>query len=278
MSKKAATWILAVAIAIFGIILLSSYLGTKENPTPEKLSEVSRSDLEAGTVYLADELVVVDCFAEALNTDMDYYFILFKDANGLTIPMTMPVGKASPIRDELEAYINDSTKKPGDLVLEGYVKLEKDVDEDGKLFNFFNEALENYQAQTFDLMVRTNFRMVYVCGPEGDPFADSAAKNPITLVMGILSILGAVALLVFGVILADRTPRKKATAPAQAAPVYRSAAPQQTTAPRSIPVVPPTPAASDPVMEQLERYKSLHEAGYMTAEEYDQKRKEILGL
>ncbi len=280
--KKVLSIIAALAFILVGVLfLVSKPFDTSEEP--QALEELAFEDLEEGKVYFAEDLVILDCFAT--KDSVMYMAVLFEDVNGEYVVMNMPVNSSDGIWEDVNDYMDDPSLGYGDLEISGYVLTEKDVNVEGKLYDYFEELLTVAEGE-LDVTVRSNYlRFDYQCDEDGDPYATLAGANIVTKVMGGVSIALGVLFLVLAILRKPKAPvihNVPTYAPAQSAyaPQQPSYAPQQPVYQQpQEPVYPQEPApAGNPAMEQLSRYQALVTAGVMTPEEYEQKRREILGL
>lgn len=276
--------IFSILLVLFGCIVLFAP-STDTSKDPEVLSKISYRDVEKDQIYYVEDLMIADQYAELDDGDVIYLLVMFEDENGKLIAANMPVNTSSPIRDDVEDYLGDSTQYIGDYHISCYVKAETDYDVEDKLNNMFANAVSRMRTEHGFSATSLGLRFEYICDEDGDPYATAEGANTVKQVVGILVILGGVALF-FG------TFRKNSKA--KAAPQQRQQVQQPQYAPQPQQVrqvtpmgtfthsVQPQPAATAPntndVMAQLNHYKALKDAGYMTEAEFEQKRKELLSL
>ena len=190
-----------------------------------------------------------------------YFLTIFTDGSGNDVAITMPMNKTNPLWKQANAYLNDPTQYIGDFTVNCFVKVESNYTSDQDLYAFFNEYVTELRTGGYMLRSDSSLRLSYVCDQYGDPAADAKSANNVGIVVGIACI--AVALLLIVLALKRSTP-KAPKAPVRQ-PVYQAPA-----APQS--------AAGDDVMAQLKQYQNLRDAGFLNDEEYERKRKELLGL
>lgn len=284
--RKAAVWIMAIMVAFYGVILLSSP-ETDTSGDPEDLAEISFEDIENNQIYYIDELIVADTHSILEDSDVKYYLVMFYDQDDNLVAANMPVNASCEIWEDLEDYLEDDSMHIGDMVISCYVKTGTDQT---KTRDFFQSRVWDLELEGgFDIET-VSFKFDYVCDEDGDPYETAEGVNTITKVMGVLCLAVAALIIYFGAI---RKPKAKKPAAAPAAPVYTApAAPTYTppVRPASQPrqdslhfsgrrtAAPAAPAGEDPVVTELKRYQALHDAGFMTDEEFEQTRRKILGL
>ncbi len=260
--NKVSAWLLAIFLVIGGIFFMTvETVDTSEEP--EDLAEISYEDLEEKHIYYVEDLVVLDCVAALEDGEVLYMAVLFQDKDGAFTVLNMPVNDSDDIWDDVNDYLDDSSMGyydmgKGDLVVSGYVKAEKDVNVQGELYDYFDDWLTQYRNDVSMPVEASDLRFDFVCDEDGDPYAIAEGASTVGMIGGGLLIVLALVVLYFGAL------RKPKPAPVCSVPTY---APQQ-----------PDAAAAAPVAEQLRRYQALVESGVMTSEEYEQKRRELLGL
>lgn len=261
MARKICTILLALAIGFFGVIVLTSSSETTA-ANHAALSEVSYTSLEKGTVYYVEDLILVDTYAEMEDGSVLYFLTIFTDANGNDVAMTMPLNKDNPLWTDANAYLYDDSMYVGDYTVDCYVKVESNYTSDDDLYAFFNEYVTDLRTGGYVLRSDSSLRLSYVCGANEDPAEAEAGAAIIGRIVGVACIVLAVLMLVFAL--------KAKTAKPAAQPQYEG------------PVAPVSPAASADseydVMVKLQQYQKIHAAGLMTDEEYEAKRKQLLGL
>lgn len=266
MARKICTIILALAIGFFGVIVLTSSNETTA-ADPAALSEVSYTALKKGTVYYVEDLIMVDSYAEMEDGSVLYFLTIFTDANGNDVAMTMPLNKDNPLWTDVNAYLYNDSMYVGDYTVDCYVKVESNYTSDDDLYAFFNEYVTDLRTGGYVLRSDSSLRLSYVCGADEDPAEAEAGAATVGKIVGIVCI----ALAVLMMVLALKGSGKPKAAKAQPAPQpqYRPQAP----------VAPAAPAGSeDDVMVKLQQYQKIHAAGLMTDEEYEAKRRQLLGL
>lgn len=281
-----------------GVIFLTSE-GTDTSGDPVDLATILRDDVENNAIYYVEDLVILDNFAE--KDDIMYMSVMFRDEGGSHVVAVMPVTDDDEIWDEVNDYMNNDLLSWGDLVVSCYVETETNVNVDNKLHQYFDEWVEDYEYYTDSKVFPLEWRFDYVCDEDGDPHAIAEGANIVAKIVGVLTIAAAVAVLYFGAL---RKPKAYTTAPvpgytAPQVPTYTVPNPPTYSAPQApsytsaqsslndIPQVrysapvPPAPQAQpvqSDAIAQLNRYKELKDAGFMTDEEFNQKRRELLGL
>lgn len=263
MARKICTIILALAIAFFGFLSLCDASEPVEI-NPKSLSEVSYTALEKGDIYYVEDLILADSYAEKEDGSVLYFLTIFTDGNGSEVAITMPMNKDNDLWSDANAYLNDASMYIGDYTVDCYVKVENNYTSDNVLYDYFDEYVTDLNSQGYYVRSTSSLRLSYVCGPNEDPTAAAEGANSVGRVVGIVCI----ALAILMVVLALKGGKSKAAAKPQAAV-------QQT------PVYQPTPqpsAPADDVMTKLKQYQNLRDSGFLTDEEYEAKRKQLLNL
>ena len=291
MGKKILACIVAVAMIMMGVIYFTADFGVPESE-PVSLSSISGFDIENNTIYRAKELVLVDVFAHLESNSVQYFLVEFVDSNGQRVVANMPMNKSSELWTMANDYLDDPNMYIGDCVLDGYIKTENFYEGDnGELARYFKEGVADYKAMLDGEFVNSisSVQFEYVCDKYGDYTSAARGAANVGKVMGVLVILGAIAIIYFVVI---RKPKKKSApvaAPKFETPVSTgfTAAPVPTEVTPPVPVQEPAPAEPqapvqtiDPatITQQLHHYKALKDAGFMTEEEFETERKELLRL
>ncbi len=199
MKNKILSAIVAIALILFGVILLSAPT-TDTSAEPKDLAQISYRDVENAQIYYAKDLLVVDQFAVLNEDDVIYMMVMFEDKNGNIVAANMPINKTTPIWDDVNDYLNDSTQLIGDYTINCYVKADTDHDVEGKLNGMFDEAVQEMRGQMGTSINKLGLRFVYVCDENGDPYATAAGAETVSKVVAAVVILGGVLLFVFGVL------------------------------------------------------------------------------
>lgn len=264
MAKKILTILMALAIGFFGVLSISE-ASQPVNTAPACLNEISASGMEKGEVYLVEDLIIADTYAEMEDGTVMYFMTIFTDGSGSDVAITMPMNKSNPLWQQANAYLNDPDQYIGDLTVDCYVKVENNYASDDDLFLYFDEYVTDLRTSGYLLTSVSDLRLSYVCGPNEDPTADARGANTVGMVVGGVCI--ALALLM--IVLALKGSRKPK---AKAAPV------QQNVYQPHVYETAPQAGSGDDVMVKLQQYQKIHAAGLMTDEEYEAKRKQLLGL
>ncbi len=161
-------------ILIYGLVVLALILGVnliQENSAPKQtqvfsLSDYAYSELEESTIYKANELTVVDMFAQnthkvngiATNTT-DFYLVTFRDEDDRLVTAILSVDDDDDIYNRLSFYTIDERQGIGDCVVRGYVKTKNNSNP--KLTQYFDEALDEYVDLLGENLVSPQWILVY---------------------------------------------------------------------------------------------------------------------
>lgn len=310
MRLKATRILVAILLVMFGIILLVVPT-TDTSRAPEDLSQISYRDVEKDQIYYVEDLLMADQFAVLNDNDVVYMMVMFQDQDGKVVAANMPLNDSSPIWDDVQDYLSDDSQSIGDYSINCYVKAETDYDVEDKLNDLFAEGVQRMRGEMLQSIYPLGLRFDYVCDEDGDPYAIAEASETFKIVVAVMVFIGA-ALLFFGTF---RKPKQQKQAARVSN--YAADYPRQTGVPQSVPQVQqatpmgtfqttaqpaqsnytyvqqpatqsyaqaqvtqqPTAAPNTgDVMAQLNHYKMLKDAGYMSEAEFEQKRKELLGL
>lgn len=289
----------AVGFIGFGLIVLLMSGRVGIDVETQNAEDISYLSMEKDNVYWFDELTVVDCYATLNDGDVNYFIVSYEDMNGKTVLASLSLNPEEDPWDATARYLEDDDAGVGDCVLKGYFELCEDAsDKADERRSLFNDGVsKNKQNDNIPIFV-TPLRDVlrYKCATYDDLVDLSNITNGVTKFMGIFSMaLGVLAIYAGFKWISNN---KKLDAQEAAAKKtsqqtlnqifadsgifsnaqVRKVAPSQPAAPTQ-PVAPAAPAApASDKMAKLNEYKALVDAGYMTQEEFDQKRKEILQL
>ncbi len=287
----------------FGLIVLLMSDSIKVDVETQNAEEISYLSMEKDNVYWFDELTVVDCYAT--DGDVNYFIVSYEDMNGKTVLASLSLNPEEDPWDATERYLEDDDAGVGDCVLKGYFELCEDAsdkaDERRSLFNDgVNKNKQNDNIPIFVTPLRDVLR--YQCATYDDLVAFSNITNGVAKFMGVFSMaLGVLAIYAGFKWISNNKKLDAQEAAAKAAKpsmledivnnsgffthatVRRVSPPptqtQRPAAPPTQPAAPTAPAApASDKMAKLNEYKALVDAGYMTQEEFEQKRKEILQL
>lgn len=289
----------------FGLIVLLMSGSNKIDVETQNAEDISYLSMEKDNVYWFDELTVVDCYATLNDGDVNYFIVSYEDMNGKTVLASLSLNPEEDPWDATERYLENDNASVGDCVLKGYFELCEDAsdkaDERRSLFNDgVNKNKQNDNIPIFVTSLRDVLR--YKCATYDELVALSNTANGVAKFMGVFSMaLGVLAIYAGFKWISNNKKLDAQEAAAKAAkpsmledivnnsgffthPTVRQVSPpptqaKQPVAPPAQPAAPTAPAApvSDK-MAKLNEYKALVDAGYMTQEEFEQKRKEILQL
>lgn len=292
----------------FGLLVLLMSDKTIDVET-QNAEDISYLSMEEDNVYWFDELTVVDRYDTLNDGDVNYFIVSYEDKGGNTVLASLSLNPSEDPWDATERYLENDDAGVGDCVLKGYFELCEDMsdkaDERRLLFNDgVNKNKQNDAIPIFVTSLRDVLR--YKCATYDELVALSNITNGVAKFMGIFSMALGVLAIYAGFkwisinkkLAAQEAAAKKAAqpslneifadsgilgnaqvrkvAPAQPAAPETPAAPVAPAAPTQQPVAAVAPASDK--MAKLNEYKALVDAGYMTQEEFDQKRKEILQL
>lgn len=280
--SKIAAWILALAMIMTGAIFLTSIEEPPSSP-PENLTDFSYLDWEKDTIYYAEDLLIVDTFALRNDSEQIYLLVMLQDKDEHIVLVNMPLDDSAKIWEQVTTYLDDENKVYGDLALNCYVKLEYYPNVDDTLYDYFDQAvneLESYTGRSFGTI---QWCFKYVCDENGDPYAVSNGASNIGKTMGIGFIVGALLIIYFSTFhkpAAKKTDTSVRNVPVQPQNNSKPAPSQPAYTPQPVRPAPQQaqPQVDNSIMTQLDNYKALREAGYMSDAEFEQKRKELLGL
>lgn len=286
----------------FGLIVLLMSGSNKIDVETQNAEDISYLSMEKDNVYWFDELTVVDCYATLNDGDVNYFIVSYEDMNGKTVLASLSLNPEEDPWDATERYLEDDGAGVGDCVLKGYFELCEDAsdkaDERRSLFNDgVNKNKQNDNIPIFVTPLRDVLR--YKCATYDELVDLSNITNGVAKFMGIFSMaLGVLAIYAGFKWISNNKKLDAQEAAAKAAkpsmledivnnsgffthPTVRQVSPPPTQAkqPAAPPAQPAAPAApASDKMAKLNEYKALVDAGYMTQEEFEQKRKEILQL
>lgn len=266
MARKICTIILALAIGMFGFISLSDASEPVEtNPAP--LSDVAYTELEKGDIYYVEDLIIADSYAEMEDGSVLYFLTIFTDGNGYEVAITMPMNKDNDLWNDANAYLNDASMYIGDYTVDCYVKVDSNYTSDDVLYDYFDEYVTDLRSSGYLLRSTSSLRLNYVCAADEDPTAAVEGANSVGKVVGVICIVLAVLLVVLALKGGSKpkAPMPQAAAQQPVRNIQQPAAPQQS-------------ASGDDVVTKLKQYQNLRDSGFLTDEEYEAKRKELLGL
>lgn len=171
---------------IIGVVLVVFFMGIKHGieyePEPSQtvvhgLSDFSYTQIEKGMIYEAKELTVVDIYAETTEdgkTAVEYYLVVFRDANNRMIAASMPVEPFNGPYFRLNGYINDDSMAIGDCVLNCYVRVSgvsESATNQKKLKEFFTDAVSHYTEFFGEPLYPLEYQLDYYCAIGEDPLA-----------------------------------------------------------------------------------------------------------
>lgn len=158
---------------LFGINWIQDSTAPKQTQV-FSLSDYAYSELEERIIYKADNMTVVDRFAQQTRTTngrvtgkTDYYLVTYRDKNDRLVAAILSVDDDDGIYLSLSLYANDEKQNIGDRVLNGYIKTRSNTN--AKLTQYFNEAIDKYGPVLNEYLVSPQWMLEYRCGPNSDP-------------------------------------------------------------------------------------------------------------
>ncbi len=282
----------------FGILVLLM-IGKLVDTEAQNAKDISYQSMEENNIFWFEELTVVGRYASLEDSDVNYFIVSFEDMDGHTVLASLSLNPSEDPWDATKSYLEDSDASVGDCVLQGYYELQKNASKDADTrHSLFRSAVSKYTQSGAIPYGAISLKSVlrYTCESHDDLIATTNTRRGVAIFMGIFAIAIGILAIYAGIQWTRNNKKLKAQqAAAKKAPQasleqifansgvftnakVRTAAPAQPAAPTQ-PAAPAQPAVpvSDK-MAKLNEYKALMDAGYMTQEEFDQKRKEILQL
>lgn len=243
MLRKLVCGLLALFLIPFGLLLIMA--GTFGDTEPEALSSTSFFSLEAGEEYHVQQLTVWDHFYY----DTQEQAVYFRATVGTAEHEAVAVAFVVEEDQEAVFWQLEELGPEQPVTLDCVVEAEDYLDADGCLLPVHDVAMEALASATDkQIPMLEGVRLVYFSADM------EAAQNILKGTAMVCWLLGAAAI-GLAVLLLRGLFKKK---------------PQ----PRSVTVYAPPPR----VRQQLERYQTLVDAGLMTKEEFEKKRREILRM
>jgi hypothetical protein len=280
----------------FGLIVLLMSDKVGIDVDVQNAEDISYLSMEKDNVYWFDELTVVDSYATLNDGDVNYFIVSYEDMNGKTVLASLSLNPEEDPWDATERYLENDEAGVGDCVLKGYFELKEDASDNAdKRRLLFNDGVSRNKQNDAIPIFATSLKDVlrYKCATYDELVSLSNATNAVSKYMGIFSLaLGFLAIydgfrwISINKKLDAREAAAKAEKPSMlddivnnsgffTHPTVRKVSPAQPEAPPK-PAAPVAPASDK--MAKLNEYKALVDAGYMTREEFEQKRKEILQI
>ena len=280
----------------FGLIVLLMSDKVGIDVDVQNAEDISYLLMEKDNVYWFDELTVVDSYATLNDGDVNYFIVSYEDMNGKTVLASLSLNPEEDPWDATERYLENDEAGVGDCVLKGYFELKEDASDnaDKRRLLFSDGVSRNKQNDAIPIFA-TSLKDVlrYKCATYDELVSLSNATNAVSKYMGIFSLaLGFLAIYAGfrWISINKKLDAQEAAAKAEKPsmlddivnnsgffthPTVRKVSPAQPEAPPQ----PASPAATaSDKMAKLNEYKALVDAGYMTREEFEQKRKEILQI
>ena len=171
---------------IIGVVLVVFFMGIKHGieyePEPSQtvvhgLSDFSYTQIEKGMIYEAEELTVVDIYAESTENGKvveQYYLVVFRDANDRLVAASMPIQSDDDIYWKLNWYAGDTSQSIGDCMVVCYVKattVSDSTTNQAKLKEYFSDAVSEYTETFGEPLFPLEWQLDYYCAIGEDPLA-----------------------------------------------------------------------------------------------------------
>lgn len=299
----------------FGLLVLMMSGRVGIDVETQNAEDISYLSMEKDNIYWFEELTVVDRYASLEDGEVNYFIVSYEDMRGNTVLASLSLNPSEDPWTATKNYIEDDDARVGDCVIKGYFELREDASDNAdERRSYFGNGVKEYKGNGAIPISAVSLRNVlrYKCDTYDELVALSNVAGGVTKFMAIFSMAIGVLAIYAGFrwisinkkldaqeaaakktsqqtlnqifadsgIFSNAQVRKVApTQPAQPVVPAQPAAPATPAAPvaPATPAQPPAAPASDK-MAKLNEYKALVDAGYMTQEEFDQKRKEILQL
>lgn len=285
----------------FSLIVLLTSGNNKVDIDTQNAEDISYQSMAEDNVYWIEELTVVDRYASMKDSHVNYLIASYTDADGKTVLVNLWMNSSEDYWTVTNDYVEDDNMGIGDCVINGYFELQEDEsDRATERWKYFADCVSNYKKNGGVPINAVTLKSVmrYRCNTYEELVAFSNAGYVTSKVVGVIAFgLGILALYAgFKWISINKKQKAPKAAKEPTAEEFINNAgfftqkteipvsaiqPTQPAAP-AVPAPPVQPAAPAPIasdkMAKLNEYKALVDAGYMTPEEFDQKRKEILQL
>lgn len=166
-------------VCLVGFALLFGINWIQENKTPKQtqvysLSDYAYSELEDRTIYKADDMTVVDSFAQKTHTVngkvtniTEYYLVTYRDKNDRLVAGALSVDDDDSISFRLSMYASDDSQNIGDCVLNDYIKTKKNTN--SELTQYYEDAIDKYGPILGEYLARSPWMFEYHCSSSTNP-------------------------------------------------------------------------------------------------------------
>lgn len=163
-------------LVVLAVIVIALNAAPKQTEV-HSLTDYAYSELESGTIYRADDLLVVDIFAERTESKngrttnvINYYLTAFHDKDDRLVVAVLSVDDDDDVFFRLSDYAYDDSQEIGDYYLNGYVKTGSTMASmSGELKKYYNEALDAYGPAMGTYTVTPEYILRYYCNASTDP-------------------------------------------------------------------------------------------------------------
>ncbi len=176
-----------ISLLIFGILFPLIGMGLCVDsfspiPTPVDISSISPEEIEPDSIYKADDLYVVDVYAEYTETERftkrvvkveKQYFLCMLFIDDTAYMISIQTKPTDDVMTRINAYLNDDEQGFGDLSVNGYFKADKLT---GEVKQFYDEAVEFYDVYGLGL-TPLQVNLVYECDGNTDYGAFAAEQQ-----------------------------------------------------------------------------------------------------
>lgn len=249
-------------LSIAGMIFCAVLFCKATVSTPKQIFDlyyIPYTQVQENGAYYTQELFIIDSFAHIEDSSTQYYLAVFFDANDDAVAVNFVTKKSDPIYSQLNRYQEDDSQQIGDCVLNCYVKASANTmsnsSETKELKQYFNEAVEAYEQALEMRFQQVDLRFSYLCDSSEDP-QQALAQQSRSMLLGATLILVVSLLALFAAVLIR--PKTQAD-PSLEIPMAAAS--------------PSSPATIN--SSQLANLETLHNAGILTDEEYNDKLRQL---
>ena len=195
-----------VVILVIGFLLIFGglfglwrILGTEA--TAESASAISGKELKKDQEYYFEDLIIVDCYAEAeetvgfITTKTMYYAAMFLDGEDKAYVISLESTEGDADYDELKNYAQDYSAYIGDVNLPGYYTTSNNLSLDGELQSYYREVVEAYGLEELGADALSMLNLKYVCETEGEYTALARKEHLLLAVLLVLQAVGGAVLI-----------------------------------------------------------------------------------
>ncbi len=165
-----------VCLVVLAVIVIALNAEPKQTEV-HSLADYAYSELESGTIYRADDLLIISSFAynthkvnNVITNVTDYYLMTYRDKNDRLVMAVLKVDDDDEISSRLSLYNNDDSQNIGDCILNGYVKTGGKLENlDTKLKKYYNDAVDYYGPILEEYFTAPEYIFTYHCNAYTDP-------------------------------------------------------------------------------------------------------------